>query len=216
VAVSSCNGKHGKGEFMNTARKYFYIGAALFGAVACWGLEGLSQSLVTEVPAGGWPAALEQVQKIKPDRAPYRLTHRCLAYDEEIFIQTPMARIALFLQAAKKEKRQPTAEEVAKAFDPNRLILEARTLHRTIEKASAVELNLLVDGKPIYPQRSELLTTYLKSVGYYADPMYLGTRQFTFDMSDLKGVKELKVVIVESEDKGAEIHEIPVDLARLK
>jgi hypothetical protein len=201
---------------MNSTRKYFYATAMLFGAVACWGLEGLAQSLVTEVPAGGWAAALEQVQKIKPDRAPYRLTHRCLAYDEEIFIQTPLARVALFLQASKKEHRHPTPEEVAKVFDPNRLILESRTLHRTIEKAGAVELNLIVNGKSIYPQRSELLTTYLKSVGYYADPMYLGTRQYTFDMSDLKGVKSLQVVIVESEDKDAEIHKIPVDLAKLR
>ncbi len=201
---------------MNWARKSLIAAIVAVGATASWGLEGLAQSLVTEVPAGGWPSALEQIQKIKPDKEPYRLTHRCRAYDEVIHIQTPMVRAASFVTATTKEGKKVTPEQVAKIFDPFRLIIDLNVFHRNVDKAGAVEVSLLVDGKPVHPLQSSLITTELRSVGFYAEPFYYSTKQFTFDMDQVKGAKELKLVIVESEDKGAEIHEIPVDLSRLK
>ena len=171
---------------------------------------------MTQVPAGGWPAALEEMKKIKPDREPYRLTHRCRAYDEVIHIQTPMVRAASFVEASRKEKKTVTPEQVAKIFDPFRLIIDLNVFHKNVEKAGAVEISLLVDGKPVHPLQSTLITTELRSVGFYAEPFYYSTKQFTFDMDQVKGAKELTLVIVESEDKGAEIHEVSVDVARLK
>jgi hypothetical protein len=200
---------------MVSARKSLYAAAAVC-AIACWGFEGAAQSLVTQVPAGGWPAAFEQIQKIKPDRSPYRLTHRCRAYDEVVHIQTPMVRAAAFVEASKREKKTVTPEQVAKIFDPFRLIIDLNVFHKNADKAGAVEISLLVDGKPVHPLQSTLITTELRSVGLYADPFYYSTKQFTFDMEQIKGAKELKVVIVESEDKDAEIHELPVDLTNLK
>lgn len=200
---------------MHWARRTLYAAAAVACTVAVMGLEGLAQSLVTEVPPANWPAVLEQLKTLRPDKAPYRLTHRCRAYDEEVLIQTPMVRAAAFVGMSKREGKVVTPEQLAKTFDPHRLVIELHTYHKNVEKAGAVEISLKVDGKPVHPLQSTLLTTQLKSVGFYADPFYYGTKQFVFDMEDLKSAKSLTVVIVESQDEGAEIHEIPVDLSKL-
>jgi hypothetical protein len=193
-----------------------YAVGVLACAVATQGLDGFAQSLVTEVPPANWPTVLSQLKTLRPDKAPYRLTHRCRAYDEEVLIQTPMVRAAAFVQLSKKEGKAVTPEQLASVFDPHRLIIELHTYHRNVEKAGAVEISLKVDGKPVHPLQSMLLTTQLKSVGFYAEPFYYGTKQFVFDMAECKGAKSLTVVIVESENKGAEIHEMQVDLAKLQ
>lgn len=201
---------------MHWSRKTLYAAVVAACTLATLGLDGFAQSLVTEVPSANWPAVLAQLKTLRPDKAPYRLTHRCRAYDEEILIQTPMVRAAAFVEMSKKEGKTVTPEQVAKVFDPHRLVIELHTYHRNVEKAGAVEISLEVNGKPVHPLQSTLITTQLKSVGFYAEPFYYGTKQFVFAMDELKGAKSLTVVIVESEDKGAEIHQMPVDLPKLQ
>jgi len=201
---------------MRLKHKTLIVAAAVICALAGWAQGAFAQGVMVDIAPSEWPAVLEQLKTLRPDKAPYRLTHRCLAYDEEILIQTPMARAAAFVALNKKERKTVTPEQVAKVFDPYRLMVEMHTFHRDAVKSGAVEITFNVDGKPVHPLQSTLITTQLRSVGLYAQPFYYATKQFTFDTADFKGAKSLTVVIVESEDKGAEIHELKVDLAKLK
>ncbi len=185
----------------------------LLASLGVLGLDGLADGIVTELPASPWTTVLGELKSLKFERAPYHLLKRSRAYDHDILIETPMARAAAYVQANKKDPKALAPEAVARAFDPSRLIIETKTFNHAIEHSQGVLLALRVDGRVLQPVKDDLISTTLKSVGFYADPLYVTIKQFMFSMDDIRGAKAMSVMIIEPDNT---TYELPLDLARLK
>ncbi len=200
---------------MNTPKKLVAVMLFSLAAMALLGRDGMAEGITTELPASKWPTVLDELKDMKINRAPYHVTYRSRAYDHDVLIQTPMSRAALFVQTNKKDPAALTQEAVTKVFDPSRLVIQTKTLHRAIDKAQNVEIQLLADGKPVHPVQDHVLTVRLRSVGFYAEPLYEGCKEFVFDAAEVKDAKKLVLVIVEPEDGGPVKREITLDMGKL-
>jgi hypothetical protein len=184
-------------------------------AASVWinpGLNALAQNIQTEIPASNWPAVLSELKVLRPDKAPYHLSKRSRAYDHEVYILTPMARAAAFVEANKKTPEAITSGAITRAMDRDRFVVEVTSSHRAMDKSREVQARLKIDGKVAEPYQDSLLVTQLKSVGFYAEQYYFTTRQFAFITDDVKAAKTLSIILVEADGK---TYELPVDLSKL-
>ncbi len=201
---------------MNAPKKFFAVMLLSLAALALLGRDGMAEGITTELPASKWPTVLDELKDLKVNRAPYHVSYRSRAYDHDVIIRTPMSRAALYVQMNQKDPAALTQEAVTKAFDPSRLVIQTKTLHRAIDHAQNVEIQLLVDGKVVYPVQDHVLTVRLRSVGFYAEPLYEGSKEFVFDTADFKTAKTLVLIIVEPDDSGPVKREINLDMGKLR
>lgn len=187
------------------------FGLGLFlSAIPGWSAD---KGLQLTLPKEQWEATLKELGKAKTDRSSYRISKRTRSYDHEITIITPYTRAARFVQSRSPKAPPPTYEEVMTAMAPGRLEVELRIMHRSKEEAEGALLMLAVAEQNIQPYQDKLLTSFLKAVGFYAEPFYVVIKSFAFDLTQVPLDKAPEVVIIETDES---LVRVPVRWDRLR
>lgn len=186
------------------------LAAALVSAAAAR-REG--EGIQTAFSADQWPSLLNDLKDAKLDRHPYHMSKRTRAFDHDVRVLTPFAKAALFVQADKKDEASLTFEAVAKHLDPSTILVLVESQHRAQKSAEGVTAALKVDGRMVDPVLEGIDHTMYKTVGYYAEKMFVCQKRFVFDMQELKGAKSLALVLTEPEGKTLDME---IDLAKLR
>ncbi len=192
----------------------FLVAAVLVGALvsaaAAW-RQG--DGIQTSFSASDWPALLNDLRDVNLERSPYHLDKRTRAYDHEARILTPFAKAALFVQADKKRAASLTYDELAKHLDPSVLLVRTESQHRAQKDAEGVTVAFKADGKVVEPVLEGIESTMYRTVGYYAEKMFVCQKRFVFNVDELKGARSLTLILYESDGKALEMD---VDLAKLR
>jgi hypothetical protein len=187
------------------------IAAALFAAPSIqWKPGG---GIQTRLAPDEWPALLEDLSSAHLSRRPYRLSKRTVAYDFDIHVITPFARAAEYVQEEGGAKPTLSFEDVFKRFDPGRLTLQLKTVHRTQDAAEGVLLVLKTDTGTLQPYQDKILSSMPEKIGQYFERFHVVVRDFNFDSSQVAGTKSLTAVLIENDDTTLEL---PIDLEKLR
>ena len=175
---------------------------ALFGLCLLLGASpgrGAGGGLHLTLPEAQWEDTLKELRKAKTNRSPYQIDKRTRSYDHEITIITPYTRAARFVQSRSPKAPPPAYEEVMTAMAPGRLDVELRVMHRSKEEAEGTLLMLAAGEQNIQPYQDKLITSFLKAVGFYAEPFYVAVKSFAFDLAKIPLDKAPEVVIIETD-----------------
>lgn len=169
--------------------------------------------LQMRLSAADWPAVLEDLRSAHLGKKPYHVSKRTMGYDFDVRVLTPFARAAEYVQQEKGGKASPSFDEVSKRFEPGRLALQLKAVHRSQDAAEAVLAVLKTDSTTLQPYQDKILSSLPEKIGQYFEQYHVVVRDFYFDPSQLAGAKSLAVELIENDGTTLDL---PLDLERLR